>query len=172
MIIPYFCSHPRFFIIIELTFTQLAGDLLVPRGCWPRVRVENGGGSSTGPDIWWKVSGCRWQKHRTKTTKMQDDSDELWDNSDEGTRDSREGGVIVSRSCSLWLLAPADLDLGRKDEGGNCSSSQELPNTDYIYIGGTGGMLRNKGKGITCRGGLRTQKLSGQHVMWPGEPPR
>ena len=65
-------------------------------------------------------------KRGMKTTKTRDDSDE-------GTRDSREGGVIVSRSCSLWLLAPADLDLGRKDEGGNCSCSQELPNTDYIY---------------------------------------
>jgi len=104
-------------------------------------------------------------KRGMKMTKTRDDSDE-------GTRDSREGGVIVSRSCSLWLLAPADLDLGRKDEGGNCACSQELPNTDYIYIGGTGGMLRNKGKGIMCRGGLRTRKLSGQHVMWPGEPPR
>ena len=81
------------------------------------------------------VKGVRLSvaKHGTKTTKMWDDSDDLRDDSDEGTRDSREGGVIVSRSCSLWLLAPADLDLGQKDEGGNCSCSQELPNTDYIY---------------------------------------
>jgi len=70
----------------------------------------------------------------TKTTKTWDDSDNLQNDGDEETQDSREVGVIVSRSCSLWLLAPADLDLGRKDEGGNCSSSsQELPSTVYIY---------------------------------------
>ena len=66
---------------------------------------------------------------------MWDNSDEMQDDSDEETRDSRERGVIVSRSCSLWLLAPADADLGRNGEGGTVYflCSQELPNTDYIY---------------------------------------